>query len=77
MIPEPEHLDFPFYAFSNEVPADMDMSFSYHVVFHEGNARAICNDIPCNCCPFICKDGIKRQEELVAYARTYHPEHLV
>lgn len=77
MIVEPSHLDFPFHVFSYKIPDNFDLSFSYHVVTHNESARGVCNDIPCNCCPFTCKDGIGRQEQLLAYAKKYFPEHQI
>jgi len=78
---EPTDLDYPFYAFSFKVPDDIDVSFAYHALFSEKAdgpyASAICNDIPCNCCPFTCKEGIDRQAQLLGYARKYYPEHQI
>lgn len=77
MIPDPEHLDFPFHTFSFTVPEDIDLSFSYHVIFNDESSRGLCNDIPCNCCPFTCKEGKGRQEQLIEFARKHYPEHQI
>ncbi len=77
MIPDPEHLDYPFYVFSHVVPDNIDLSFSYHVVFFDNTARALCNDIFCNDCPFTCKEGSDRQVQLIEFARKYYPEHQI
>lgn len=73
----PDDLGFPFYAFSYNIPPDADLSFSYHVVFHDTNTRGMCNDIPCSICAFTCKDGINRQQELIDFARKFYPEHQI
>lgn len=77
MIPDPEHLDYPFYAFSHTVPEDIDLSFSYHVVFQDNHVRGLCNDIFCGDCPFTCKEGEGRQAQLIEFARKHYPEHQI
>jgi len=77
MILEPSDLDYPFYSFSHVIPEDIDLSFAYHVIFFNNNARGLCNDICCNDCPFTCKEGNGRQEQLIEFARKYYPEHQI
>lgn len=78
----PTDLDYPFYTFSNSIPDDCeDLSFAYHVIFHElgdvNSITAICNDIPCDCCPFTCKEGVGRHTILTDFARKHFPEHQI
>ncbi len=71
-------LPYPFYVVSNPDHLDQyDLSFAYHAILDSGNNRATCNDIPCQSCPFPCKDGKHRQATLIEFAKTHFPEYAI
>lgn len=73
-----DDLPFPFYVVSNTADLDtMDLSFAYHAFIRDGKARAMCNDISCQVCPFTCKQGENRQEVLLDFAKSQFPEMLI
>ena len=73
-----DDLQFPFHCVANtDHLLKLDTTFSYSVWLNDDGARAICNDIPCQICPFPCKEGKDRQQVLVDFARENFPEFLV
>lgn len=68
-------LDYPFHVVSNtDALQDIDTSFSYQAYIQDNKARAMCNDIPCQDCPFTCKLGEDRQDVLLAFVKENFPE---
>lgn len=71
-------LEYPFFVVAT--PAQLenyDLTFAYHVLISDNKNRAMCSDIPCQLCQFSCKDGVNRQEVLIAFAKAEFPEHLI
>jgi len=59
-----------------EISVDIDENDEPIKEYHNV-AYAMCNDIPCQICPFSCKEGKDRNKILSEYAKKHFPEMVI